>query len=335
MSHASGFIRLDWKHGTHAAEKQMARGDEEDEAATTQPVFTCDECGAELVLAKGRKSSACPYCKCPSVHELADQDPRPEPALVLPFIAAESAARAAVHAWTRRFRFFRETLSDATIEQIEGVYLPAYLYSASTASTYSARIGENYTETETYTTTENGKSVTRTRTVTKTEYRSLSGDFVGYVADVFVTASKGLPNHELEHIEPFDLRMLRRYDAALISGWTAEHPSLEREKCEELARAEATEQIGKRLGEHMPGDSYMSLEYQTQVDRETLDLTLVPVWVLVIRPDPKRPPLRVLANGQTLEVWGPEKLSVLKIVMYLAILALVVVVVALLKGAAR
>ncbi len=313
----------------------MAKGEQGAEAATAQPVFTCDECGAELVLAKARKSTACPYCKCPSVHELPDQDARPEPSLVLPFVAAEAAARAAVHVWTRRLRVFRESLSDATIEQIEGVYLPAYLYSASTVSTYSARIGENYTETETYTTTENGKSVTKTRTVTKTEYRSLSGDFVGYVADVFVTASKGLPNVELEHIEPFDMRLLRRYDAALISGWTAEHPTLEREQCQELARAEATEQIGTRLGNHMPGDSYQDLEYRTHVDRETLDLTLVPVWVLVVRPDLKRPALRVLVNGQTLEVWGPEKLSWLKIVLYLSIVVLVVLVVALVNGAAR
>ncbi len=282
-------------------------------AASEGKVFTCDECGAELVLSKARRTTACPYCKCPSVHEHPSDKDRPAPALVLPFVAPEAAARAAVHTWTRRLRLFRESLSDATIEGIEGIYLPAYLYSASTFSTYSARIGENYQETETYTTTENGKTVTRTRTVTKTEYRSLSGDYVSYVADVFVTASKGLPNQELEHIEPFDLRLLRRYDPALISGWNAEHPTLRRAHCLEQARAEATALIGQRLGEHMPGDSYRDLTYSTNVDRETLDLALVPVWVLVVRPDLKRPALRVLANGQTLEVWGPEKWSVLKI----------------------
>lgn len=253
----------------------------------------------------------------------------------MPFVATESSARAAVHAWTRRFRWFRESLSDAVIEGIEGVYLPAYLYSAVTHSSYTARIGENYTETETYTVTVNGKQQTRTRTVTKTEWRSLAGEYAGYVADVLVTASRGLPNTELDHIEPFDMRLLRRYDPALVSGWTSEEPTLAPAEGIELARGEAVASIGRRLASFMPGDSHSDLAYQTRVDRESLDLTLVAVWVLALRPDPKQPAKRVLVNGQTLEVWGPEKLSPLKIAAFVIALLLLIGAIVLLVGGAR
>ena len=61
-----------------------------------------------------------------------------------------------------------------------------------------ADIGENYTETETYTTTDkDGKTVTRTRTVVKTEWRKLQGRHVSYILDVVVTASKGVSNPAL------------------------------------------------------------------------------------------------------------------------------------------
>ncbi len=286
-------------------------------------VFSCEECGAELKLAPTRRTTACPYCKCPAVVERPGRPDRPAPSLVLPFVATETAARAAVHAWASRWRWFRESLTDAVIEGIEGVYLPAYLYSASTHSTYSAKIGEHYTETETYTVTVNGKSETRTRTVTKTEWRALSGEYVGYVADVLVTASRGLPNVELDHIEPFDMRLLRRYDPALVSGWTTEEATLSPADGVQLARGEAVAKIGDRLGAHMPGDSHGEVSYQTRVDRESLDLTVVAVWVLALRPDPSRPAKRVLVNGQTLEVWGDEKLSPKKIAVFVAI-ALVV-----------
>jgi hypothetical protein len=275
--------------------------------------FTCGECGAELVLSRTRRTAACPFCKSPSVHEAEGDRERPTPALVLPFVAPEGAARAAVRAWTKRLRFFRESLSDATIEGLEAVYLPAYLYSAATRSTYSVRIGEHYSDTETETVLENGRSVERTRTVTRTEHRPLSGHFVSYVADVFASASTGLPTHELAHIEPFDMRLLRRYDASLISGWNAEHTTLGRSHCMEQARARAVARVGELLGSHMPGESHTDLTYSTQVERETLDLVLVPVWVVVVRPNLERPALRILANGQTLQVWGPERWSVVKI----------------------
>lgn len=298
-------------------------------------VFSCEECGAELRLAPNRRTSACPYCKCPSVIERADRSDRPSPALVLPFVATEVAARAAVHAWARRWRWFRQSLTDAVIEGIEGVYLPAYLYSASTHSSYSARIGENYTETETYTVTVNGKSETRTRTVTKTEWRSLSGEYVGYVADVLVTASRGLPNAELDHIEPFDMRLLRRYDPALVSGWTTEEATLSPADGIQLARGEAVAKIGGRLEAHMPGDSHSDVTYQTRVDRESLDLAVVAVWVLALRPDPKAPAKRVLVNGQTLEVWGDEKLSPLKVAIFVASLLAFILVVYLVASGKR
>jgi len=79
--------------------------------------------------------------------------------------------------------------------------------------------------------------VRRTRTVTKTEWRSLSGERAEYVTDRVVTASRGLPNRDLEAIEPFDLRALGRYEPALLSGWLAEEPSLSASACRRCACA--------------------------------------------------------------------------------------------------
>ena len=67
--------------------------------------------------------------------------------------------------------------------------------------------------------------------MTKTEWSSLHGRHTEYVPDVIVTASSGLPNDELEQIEPFDLRALRRYDDAIVAGWISEDPSLPQEQC--------------------------------------------------------------------------------------------------------
>ncbi|HWM84389.1 MAG TPA: hypothetical protein VNO33_01100 [Kofleriaceae bacterium] len=295
----------------------------------------CGECGAAIVLGEYR-TAVCPYCASPTVVERPAAPGRPNPVFVLPFTVTQERARELVRGWSLRRRLFHRSLQRATVDDIKGVYLPACLYSAITSSTYHAEIGENYLVTETYTTTENGKTVTRTRTRTETEWRDLAGTHAAYVSDLVVTASRGLPNQELERIEPFDLRALRRYTPALVSGWLVEEASLGLAECTELARAEAVRLEGERLGRFLPGDSHRALRFDLQLRDETVDPILVPVWVLALRPDPQRPAVRVLGNGQTGQVWGPERVSAAKVALWIAVALIVIVVIILIAtGGAR
>lgn len=281
--------------------------------------FQCSDCGAALMVEAGQRTATCPYCRSPSVIERPPSRDRPDPTFVLPFTITGDHARQAVVDWTRRARWLKQSLSKATVGELKGIYVPAYLYSATVHAQWSAEIGENYTVTETYTTTENGKTVTKTRTRTETEWRSLSGDHAAYAADVVVSASRGLPNQELEAIEPFDLRALRRYSPALVSGWIAEEASVAPPQCLQAARGEAQAQEEKRLDDFMPGDKHRGLRYQMNVKDETIEPLLVPVWVLALRPDEKKPAIHVLANGQTAQIWGPEKVSVWKVLGWIAL----------------
>jgi hypothetical protein len=276
----------------------------------------CQSCGAELVVAAELRTAVCPYCAAPSVVERPASLDRPAPTFTLGFALTHPAAGERVKHWLRtRNPWSHSGLKRASLQDVRGVYVPAYLYSALAVSRYSASIGENYTETETYTTTENGKTVTRTRTVTKTEWRPLRGEHAEYVPDVLVTASRGLSNVELERLEPFDLRVLARYEPALVAGWVAEEPSLSRDECLKLAREEALARVGRRLEAFMPGDSHRDVRHDTRLETESLDVCLVPVWVLAARYAPEKPPLRVVVNGQSGEVYGKVPLSWVKVVL--------------------
>ena len=267
-------------------------------------------------MAPELRTATCPYCAAPSVVERPPGAEHPPPTFALGFGLTHPAAGERVKHWlTTRHPWSHSGLKRASLQDIRGVYVPAWLYSARAVSRYSASIGEDYTETETYTVEVNGRRETRTRTVTKTEWRALSGDHEEYVPDVLVTASRGLPNAELEAIEPFDLRLLARYQPALVAGWVAEEPSLPREECLRLARGEALERVGRRLAAFLPGDSYRELRHETHLDEESLDVCLVPVWVLAARYAPDRPPLRVVVNGQTGQVHGQVPVSWVKVAL--------------------
>ncbi|XXZ62696.1 hypothetical protein WME74_21855 [Sorangium sp. So ce341] len=286
----------------------------------------CETCGASLRVEADQRTAACPYCASPSVVERPPSNDRPSPHFVLGFAMARESAQGAVAAWLgKRSLFVQSSVKKGTVDAIRGVYTPAYLYSAMAQTRYAAQIGENYQETETYTTTDDkGNTVTRTRVVTRTEHRHLEGQRATYVMDVLVVASRAVQNAELEALEPFDLRTMRRYTPAVLSGWVAEEPTLTQAECYALARREALEKIGRDLQGFMPGDSHHGLTHETRLDQETLELIYVPLWVLAIRHDPRKPPFRVLINGQTGAIHGKAPLSWVKIALavLLAILLL-------------
>ncbi|MDX2055089.1 MAG: hypothetical protein SFV15_21995 [Polyangiaceae bacterium] len=207
--------------------------------------------------------------------------------------AQAAANRRIARAWLAPQAFRR-----ARAETVTGVYVPTYLYSAHCESDFKVEIGEQYQESETYTTTENGRSVQRTRTVTSTEWYPLRGRYSAYVERV-VSASSGIPNPELEAIEPFDLRALHRFRAETLAGFAAEEASLPTATCWANAREEASAEVGERISKFLPGDSQRSLEQRVDFRNEDLTLALLPVWVLAVRYHPERRVVRMLINGQT------------------------------------
>ena len=291
--------------------------------------FACGHCGASLGFA-GVRTETCPYCACPNFVERPPAHDQPEPDFVVTFVGDAEVARRALDRWLGSRTIFADSaLRRARVEDMRGIYVPAYLYSAVAHTDYRAQIGEHYTETETYEETNaDGKTETRTRTVTRTEYRALAGYHVGYVTDVIVSASQGLPTDELGRIEPFDLKRMRRYDNALVTGWIAEEFAWTADQCERACRTEAVDQIGSKLRRFMPGDSYSDLSWRTRVAWESIDPILVPVWVLALRYRDGKPPVRVVINGQTGKVAGKVPLAWWKVTLGVLLFAAVAAAIA-------
>ncbi len=276
----------------------------------------CRNCGAQLELEPQLRTATCPYCASPSVNEHPPSPERPAVEYVLGLAQPEAKVRSRVSRWLQgRTLFARSGVKRATVQELKGLYVPAYLYSAEAHTRFSAHVGEDYTVTETYTTTSQGRRVTRTRTRTETEWYPLRGERAEYLQDVLVTASRGLSNAELESLEPFELRQLQRYSPVLLSGWMAEEPSLAPPEGLQQASVECRALVERRLAAFMPGDRVRDLGFETRLANESLSLVLLPVWVSALRYDPARPPLRVLVNGQTGEVVGKVPLSPVKVAL--------------------
>ena len=268
-----------------------------------EATIECEACRAVLTLPGAERAQDCPYCASPNV--VASHGTGEAPLFCIPHAEGEVLARRSLAAWQKGLGFFRHPgVRRAKLEQFRGVYLPAVLYSAVARTEYSASIAEEYYVTKTRTVTVNGKTQTRTERVKEHEWVPLSGRFDSYATDIIVSASAGVPNAELEAIEPFDLRGLRRYAPGLVAGWAVEAPTRTTHACISLARGEFTNSIGGVLSRFMPGDTHSDLQHSSTVEQESAEALLVPLWVLALKYDEKKPALRVLVNGQTGKTWA-------------------------------
>jgi hypothetical protein len=281
----------------------------------------CESCGALLSIGTNQRTERCPFCDAASVVTRVPAPDRPQPAFALGFVVERDAAARAVTDWIRRRKMAPFGLKRAAPERITGIYLPAYLYSATAKSEYQAEIGEKYRRLGVERNDDGGISLRRQE---KTEYRDLEGRHVTYVADILVTASRGISNQDVETIEPFDVGRLRRYSPALVAGWSSEEPSLSPEECLRLAQAEAHAWVRDSLHAFMPGDEVRSLRHQTQFVDESLELALVPVWAFAMRYHPRKATVRVLVNGQTGRVAGTIPFSWVKLALVVGIAALAI-----------
>lgn len=322
--------------------------------------LACGQCGAALAFV-GVRTATCPYCGSSSFLPRTPVDggptagsgaaghrgvidSRPEPRFAVAFASDATAARQEVMRWLGGWRLFTDrALRTARVEDMRGVYVPAYLYSAVARTTYTAQIGERYSETVDVPVGSRpgeeppdvmplpwpgkrlrkpkAKPVTEQRVVTRTEYRALQGRHFTYVTDVLVSASGGLARHELARLQPYDYRQLRRFSPALVAGFVQEDYALAASAVEQASRAAAAEQVASKLRSFLPGDSYSDLEVRTQTQWESLDPLLVPVWILGVRFRADRPPLRVLVNGQTNVVVGRPPLVWWKVLIALGLVA--------------
>jgi hypothetical protein len=275
----------------------------------------CESCGARIVVESGQITLRCLFCDAPGVVSRPAATGRRRPVFTLGFSVETDAAARAVKEWIGRQKMAPFGLKKAAAELTTGVYLPAYLYSATAETNYRASIAEKYEKFGVKDKSDDGVTLGNRE---ETEYCDLAGRRVAYVADVLVTASRNVTNQELQAVEPFDLGKLRRYAPTLVAGWTAEEPSLSADECLRLARAEVEASIPDALRDFMPGDGVSSLRHGTEFAEESLDAVLVPVWIFAMRYDARKPPLRILVNGQTGKASGIVPFSWGKLGVWLA-----------------
>ncbi|MBT7165355.1 MAG: hypothetical protein HN904_21425 [Victivallales bacterium] len=287
---------------------------QEQEDMLEEALVTCSACGAETTFDPEVRSGECPFCGTPIVAE-AHTNRVIRPKSLLPFAVAKQDGLALFKAWVRSRWFapskLKHAADDASRSKLNGIYVPHWTYDANTISHYTGERGDDYWETQHYTTTENGKTVHKTRQVRKTRWHRVSGTVYQMFDDILVLASESLPTAYAEKLEPWDLENLVPFEEKYLAGFRTERYQISLERGFERACSVMDDAIRQSIEHDIGGDHQRIHSVRTRRQNLTFKHILLPIWLSAYRYQGK--PYRFMINARTGEVQGERPWSVWKI----------------------
>ena len=243
-------------------------------------IYSCSECGGEVIINGTEASTSCIYCGNPNVvfNRIAKQK-RPE--FIMPFRVTKESAVSLARRKVRAGAFVPKAIKNFSIDCCRGIYLPYWLVNAEFYDTViiEGRVGEKNI---------NGKEYVVTR------YFGRSGKLT--FKDLPIDASKILSDESSSKLEPFNMQHLTAFDEDYLAGfysnvsdvtyYDVKKAAMERGK--EFFAEEAIKSVhasGKKIVERCP-----SVEVDTD-----MKYAMLPAWFITF--DYKGIHHTILVNG--------------------------------------
>ena len=243
----------------------------EDWGETTEGMktYSCPACTAELICDGTTAATSCPYCGNPTV--IPGQFTGSwKPDLILPFKQEKDDAVAALKQHYRKRFFLPKTFTSQNhIQQVQGVYVPFWLFDGEAEGSA-------------------GFEATRSRTYTRGDYRITETSHfhvtrAGSVTfeRVPVDASSKMPDGHMDSLEPFDYSELKPFSTSYLPGFLADKYDVDAKACQQRADTRCEETLVNELQKTVVGyETVMNTDKQIDLHRGKVHYALLPVWLL-------------------------------------------------------
>lgn len=232
-------------------------------------VYSCPSCGAELICDQSTAATACPYCGNPAIVP-GQFSGALRPDYILPFRLSKDDAVQALRAHYKGKPFLPRSFTSVNhIEQIQGVYVPFWLFDGGAEGAASYRASNtNVYETGDY-------EITETR-----HYRVVRAGSLAF-EKIPVDASSKMPDDHMDSIEPFDYAQLRPFSTAYLPGYLADKYDVTIDDSRDRADTRCRETLAQALRDTVTGYGACVTEREDiALRRGKVHYALLPVWML-------------------------------------------------------
>lgn len=232
-------------------------------------VYSCPSCGAELICDQSTAATACPYCGNPAVVP-GQFSGALRPDYILPFRLTKDDAVQALRAHYKGKPFLPRSFTSANhIEQIQGVYVPFWLFDG------GAEGAASYRASNTNVFVAGDYEITETRHYHVVRAGSLAFEKIP------VDASSKMPDDHMDSIEPFDYTQLRPFSTAYLPGYLADKYDVTIDDSRSRAEERCRETLAQALRDTVTGYGTCLTEHEDiALRRGKVHYALLPVWML-------------------------------------------------------
>lgn len=257
-----------------------------DEATGQQMAqFQCNSCGGEIIGSPDMVSARCPWCNNNFVATGQLTSTR-VPDRMIPFAMTKEQALDAFKAEMRKLKLIPKEFKQASVDDIQGVYVPYWLYDATVAGegNFSCEKIRTWTDSD-YEYTEHQEYQV---------YRSANVAFL----DVPVAGTTKVTDKLTESIEPFDYTKSVPFSPAYLTGFMTNKYDVEAQDANPRALERMKKSTEEVLRNSISGyDTVSTVNTSIQPAFGELEYVFLPMWLMNVKFQHKN--YNYAMNGQT------------------------------------
>ncbi len=269
--------------------EQAGEGWDEDGAELS--AYNCPSCGAELICERTTAATSCPYCGNPAIipGQLSGSK---KPEVIIPFKVDKQAAVAALKKHYKGKPLLPKAFkSENHIQQIQGVYVPFWLFDADVHADMTFKATRVHTHT------------TPREYITETDHFLLHRAGSLQFRNVPVDGASRMPDGHMDAIEPFDYQELKPFSLSYLPGFLADQYDVSREECAKRANTRCASSVESALrGTTFGYTTCIPVQKDVSIKPDRVRCALLPVWMLSTRWKGKN--FLFAMNGQTGKLIG-------------------------------
>lgn len=268
--------------------------------AESERAFTCEQCGAGVILPVGETSTVCPFCGNGAMVHAPEEREMIAPDGLVPMGLEADAADQAVRRWLAQGWWAPDDLAQKGGDrQLRPAYVPFWIFEATLTLRWRAEVAEGASEHKQW--------VVRT------------GERTEFFVDHAEAGLRALPVALMKRLPAYDLKHLIAFKPEYLADWPTAVYDLSLADASLRAHEAMVKSAQHNLGDKVAaGQDVRELEsFPERFTGELYRLVFLPLWIGTYRYGGRAFP--ILVNGQTGEVAGDRPHDRLKIGLAVAL----------------
>ena len=232
-------------------------------------IFTCPQCGGEIMSTDTSAAEFCSFCGASTIlYSRLSTEKRPN--YIIPFQKTKEDCKKAYSNMMKKAIFAPDALKDAKrIDGFRGIYMPYWAF-------YLTQNGPF---------TLNGTKSKRRGDYIYTDHYALKGEIDAYYKGLSYDASSSFDDNISEKIAPFDVKGMKAFTPAFLSGFYADTADVDAKTYEAAAKEIAVQNSTNAIYREFTGVDTEPLLSSSVMDPEVkeVDSAMFPVWFMSYR----------------------------------------------------